>query len=330
MLTPERVDALFAPLARRRRLLLAVSGGPDSNALLYLAATWAARNGGPEIYAATVDHGLRPESGAEALAVGALAARLGVPHAILRWQGKKPASRLQERAREARYALLATHARELGAEAIVTAHHLGDQAETVLMRLLRGSGVAGLAGMAAEAEREGVAISRPLLELEKDELVAVCDAAGLAYVSDPSNENDRFTRARLRKLLADEGLDARALVRLARRAAQAETALRQIADLAEAELRLAATGSCLADALFARPLEISQRVLCGAVARFGGRDARRVPLEKLEALFERLGRAHAHGEAFSANVAGARIRLSRGNIVVGPEPARRHTISEFT
>ena len=141
------IEALFAPLGRARTLLIAVSGGPDSTALLLMAAEWARRRGRTRIEAATVDHGLRPESAEEAKAVAALCARLGVAHRILQWKGAKPASRLQERAREARYRLLVDHAKAIGADALLTAHHADDQAETVLFRLLRGSGVAGLRGM---------------------------------------------------------------------------------------------------------------------------------------------------------------------------------------
>ncbi len=171
---------------------------------------------------------------------------LRVPHATLVWEGEKPAARLQERAREARYDLLTAEARRVGAGVIVTAHHLDDQAETVLFRLMRGSGLAGLAGMAARTRRGEVEIARPLLGLGKAELVAFCEARGLAYVSDPSNENPRFARPRLRRLagaLAAEGLDAPALARLARRAAVAEAALVRQTDMAEARLRLAGTAA---------------------------------------------------------------------------------------
>ena len=140
------------------------------------------------------------------------AAKLGVPHATLVWTGPKPSTRLQERAREARYRLLVEHARAIGADAIATAHHADDQAETVLFRLLRGSGVAGLAGMAATSRRDGVTIVRPLLGVAKSDLVAFCRARGVAFADDPSNADPRYARTRLRALLgrlADEGLTTR-------------------------------------------------------------------------------------------------------------------------
>ena len=325
----DRVESAFAPLASRRAVLLAVSGRPDSTALLFLAAEQAKRAGAPALFAATVDHGLRPKSADEAAQVGTLAAKLGVAHATLKWEGAKPATRLQERAREARYALLIAHAKDIGAEAIVTAHHLDDQAETVLMRLARGSGVAGLAGIPAESEREGVKILRPLLDLAKAELVAVCEDAGLAYISDPSNENVRFFRTRLRKILAEEGLDASALARLARRAEQVEAALVSQTAAAEARLRLIATGACEASLLLAEPTEIVQRLLTAAIARVGEREASRVGLEKIEALAAALREASGAGKRFSANVAGVRLRCdAKGSVSVGPEPARRRSAED--
>ncbi len=140
--------ALFAHLADAAALVLAVSGGPDSTALLTLATRWRAhRKRGPKLLAVTVDHGLRAESAKEAAAVKRLAAKLGVPHRTVRWLGPKPNTGVQQAAREVRYRLLAHAARTVGARHILTAHTLDDQAETVLFRLARGSGLAGLKGM---------------------------------------------------------------------------------------------------------------------------------------------------------------------------------------
>ena len=150
-LSADEADRLFEPLANASALVLAVSGGPDSTALLLLASRWHARRAtkraAPKLLAVTVDHALRPQSAREARAVKQLARTLVVPHQILRWQGGKPRSGLQEAARAARYRLLGRAARRVRADYVVTAHTLDDQAETVLMRLLRGSGMAGLAAM---------------------------------------------------------------------------------------------------------------------------------------------------------------------------------------
>ncbi len=153
-LSAAQVDALLAPLESASSALLAVSGGPDSTALLLMAAEWASRGGATRIAAATVDHRLREESAAEATGVALLCRRLGVAHRTLQWTEAKPSSRLQERAREARYRLLIDHARAIGADMIATAHHADDQAETVLFRLIRGSGLAGLRGMEAMSRAE--------------------------------------------------------------------------------------------------------------------------------------------------------------------------------
>ena len=153
-----------------------------------------------------------------------------MPHRILAWTGRQAGDRLQEAAREARYRLLVGHARESGASHLVTAHTLDDQAETVLMRLSRGSGLAGLAGMRPERRpARASAMSRPLLGWPKAAPSSTCAAAqGWPFVDDPSNADERFARVRWRKLmplLAEEGLTAERLARLAERAARAEEAL---------------------------------------------------------------------------------------------------------
>lgn len=313
-------------LAGEPALLLAVSGGPDSTALLLMAAEWA---GGPRLHAATVDHGFRRESAAEAAAVAALAARLGVPHAILRWEGEKPVAALQERAREARYALLAQEARRIGARVVVTAHHLDDQAETVLFRLARGSGLAGLAGMAARSQRGEIEIARPLLGLRKAELVALCEARGAAFAGDPSNDDARFARPRLRGLaetLAAEGLDAPSLARLARRAAGVEEALAHTTDAAEARLNLCAAGRCDARALAVEPAEIVRRLLTRVIARVGGADPARLPLEAMERISAELIDAVTQGRRYAANIGGALIVCDGRDVTLAPEP-RRHALA---
>src|SRR6187551_3981165 len=210
---------LFADWKTAPALLLAVSGGPDSIALMWLAARW--RLGlprGPRLVAVTVDHGLRAEAAAEAREVKRLARTLGLEHRTLRWTGVKPKAGLPAAARSARYRLLARAARQSGATHILTAHTRDDQAETVLMRLLRGSGIAGLAAMARESERDGVLLARPFLDVAKSQLIATLTRARLGFADDPTNRDLHFTRPRLRALmpvLAAEGGDPRNLARLA-------------------------------------------------------------------------------------------------------------------
>jgi tRNA(Ile)-lysidine synthase len=218
----EDIDRL---LGRGERLGVAVSGGADSLALLLLAAE--ARPG--DIEAATVDHGLRREAAEEADFVATLCARLSIPHAILtaRWP-ERPQTALQERARQQRYMLLGYWAEERSLGAIATGHHADDQAETVLMRLARGSGVRGLAGMRARAITPGshVRLVRPLLGWRRADLEQVCAASGITPVADPSNEDDRFERVRVRRALATEGwLDATSIARSAANLADADAAL---------------------------------------------------------------------------------------------------------
>jgi tRNA(Ile)-lysidine synthase len=319
-----RIDALLAPLSNRS-LLIAVSGGPDSTALLLIAAEWAARGGKARLAAATVDHGLRPESASEARKVAGLCARLGVSHVTLLWKGPKPSTRLQERAREARYRLLIDHARKIEADAVVTAHHADDQAETVLFRLLRGSGLAGLRGMEAMSQRDGILIARPLLSVAKSALVGFCLARGVPFIEDPSNADPAYARTRLRSLaatLAKDGLDADGFTRLARRAAETEEALERMT--AEVEARLGKDGRIDAHALFAAPIAIVQRILARRLAAEGGAGESRIGLEKIEALARALGDALTEGRAHRANVAGAVAKLTaKGVLDFGPEPPRK-------
>lgn len=204
------------------RLGLAVSGGPDSLALLLLAAE--ARPGAVE--AATVDHGLRPESAAEAAMVADVCARIGVPHATL--PVVLPDGNLQAEARNARYAALAAWMEQRGLAALATAHHADDQAETLLMRLNRASGVAGLAGVRARGPVPGTRLPlvRPLLDWRRAELARTVAEAGLNAVDDPSNAADRFDRVRLRKALATaDWIDVSALARSAAHIGDADVAI---------------------------------------------------------------------------------------------------------
>ncbi|MDX6750993.1 tRNA lysidine(34) synthetase TilS [Geminicoccaceae bacterium 1502E] len=188
----------LGPFERYPLLAVGVSGGADSMALALLAAGWAGVRGG-RVLALIVDHGLRAASAGEAAQVrGWLAAR-GVAARILRWTGPKPSTGIQRHAREARHALLAEACRGQGSLHLLLAHHRDDQAETVAMRAERKSGAAGLAGIPAIREIEGLRLLRPLLEVPKDRLVASLAAAGQAWIEDPSNGEERFARGRLRR-----------------------------------------------------------------------------------------------------------------------------------
>ena len=216
---------LDALIPRDARLGLAVSGGPDSLAMLLLAA--AARPGMVE--AATVDHGLRSESRAEADMVASVCTDLGVPHRILtaEWDGT-PKTAVQARARAERYRLLGLWAGERGLGALLTAHHLDDQAETLVMRLARGAGVRGLAGMRPVARLPSgeLPLIRPLLGWRRHELEQICTDAGLKPAVDPSNSDQTFERVRIRGALAGaDWLNPAAIASSAANLAAADEAL---------------------------------------------------------------------------------------------------------
>ena len=323
---------LFAGLAHAPALVLAVSGGPDSTALLVLTARWrAALRRGPELIAVTIDHGLRPESAREARAVKRLAGRLGVRHRTLRWTGRKPKTGLQEAARAIRYRLLAAAARGAGAGHVLTGHTLDDQAETVLLRMARGSGLSGLGAMDREVPVQGVALIRPLLELPKARLIATLEAVGMSFADDPSNRDPRFTRARLRALmpvLADEGLDARRLALLASRIRRAEATIEVAVAAATAALSngpWSTRAPIVLDAeKFSRlPEEVALRLLGRAINCTG--DEGPVQLGKLEALHAALADAKdaPQSERLRRTLAGALVTQSGGRLVIECAPPRR-------
>ena len=333
---------LFADLKSAPALVLAVSGGPDSVALMWLAARWRrslAR--GPKLVVVTVDHGLRPEAAREAREVKRQATALALTHRTLRWRGAKPKTGLPAAARDARYRLLAQAARATGATHVLTAHTRDDQAETLLMRLLRGSGIAGLSAMARVTMRDGIVLARPLLDVPKSQLIATLKRARLGFADDPTNRDSAFTRPRLRALLlqlASEGGDARNLVRLAARFSRANAAVEVLTDGAERFLRLRDRGdaphgpdarSFEAGAFATLPEEVRLRLLLRAIDAFGHEGP--AELGKVEALLAVLDQAIAEGRRSSAGrpalkqtLAGALISLARGRIHVAPAPVRRH------
>jgi tRNA(Ile)-lysidine synthase len=336
---------LFADWRQAPALVLAVSGGPDSIALMWLMARWRrALSRGPRLVAVTVDHGLRPEAAREARDVKRLAQELELPHRTLHWRGEKPNTGVPAAAREARYRLLAQAARHAGASHILTAHTRDDQAETLLMRLLRGSGIAGLAAMKRVSPREGAILARPLLDIPKARLLATLDKAKIDYADDPTNRDMSFTRPRLRALLpalAAEGGDARALARLATRLARANAAVEVLTDGAERYLALKGQGALHAgrnavvfdaSAFAALPEEIRLRLLTRAVNRFGHEGP--ADLGKLETLLAQLDRNFTEGSERSGSkrsglrlkqtLAGALVSLKTGQIRIEPAPARRN------
>ncbi|MFY9686348.1 MAG: tRNA lysidine(34) synthetase TilS [Pseudolabrys sp.] len=330
------VTSLFSGLQSLPVLVLAVSGGPDSTALMVLAARWRdSLKAKPKLIAVTVDHGLRKESKAEAAAVARLARDLDIAHRTSRWTGRKPKTGLQEAARLTRYRLLGRAARKVGGTHILTAHTLDDQSETVLIRMSRGSGISGLGAMqriSSVLHDGSLFLVRPLLDISKSRLIATLRAAGISYADDPSNRDPRFTRARLRglmHLLAEEGLDAAQLARLARRLRRADVAIERAVERAVAELFVELPGAP-AIAIEARrfadlPAEVALRLLGRAMARVGNEGP--VELGKLEAFKTALDEAqNSPKNRFRRTLAGAIVTLKDPQILVERAPPRRRKV----
>lgn len=258
------LDALLPP---GEPLGLAVSGGPDSIALMLLAA---ARPG--LIAVASVDHGLRDGSRGEAEAVAALCRTMDVPHDILtlRWD-EPPSSAIQEKARIERYRALGTWAQGRGLNAVATGHHADDQAETLVMRLMRGAGVRGLAGMRPASAMPGwprLALIRPLLGWRRADLAAIVSGEGVWPSDDPSNHDDRHERVRVRKrLVAAPWIDLAALAASAAHLAAADEAIEFAVD--GEWNRCAAEDGALRYRPGAVPLEIRRRIAARAIATLG-------------------------------------------------------------
>lgn len=248
---------------------LAVSGGPDSLALLLLGA--AAFPG--RVEAATVDHGLRAESADEARIVASHCAEIGVPHRILsiEWD-QKPRGNVQAVARDVRYTRLWEWARERNLNAVATGHHVDDQAETLLMRLNRGAGVGGLAGInpgrplgSAVGGESMIMLLRPLLTWRRKELAAIVAAAGLTAIDDPSNADERFDRTRARALLAENPwLDPFRLAAVAEHCIDAKRAL-EWSSWKEFNARQSGKGAVLTLDAEDLPFELQRRMLIDAI-----------------------------------------------------------------
>lgn len=268
-----RLDRLLEPGCGP--VAVAVSGGADSTALLHLADAWARARARP-ILVYTVDHRLRPEAADEARRVAGLAAAHGRTHRTLAWEADKPATGLQAAARTARYRLLLAACRRDRVAALLLAHHLDDQAETLLHRIDRGTGPDGMAAMLPARGLDGVLLLRPLLDLPKSRLLATCRAAGLGWSEDPSNTDHRFVRTGLRELapaLADAGITPARLGRLARAMAAARAALDgHAADWMAAHASVRASGDVLLDraALLAAAPTLRHRLVDRALRAAGG------------------------------------------------------------
>ncbi len=320
------LDGIFAPLASYGSWGLAVSGGADSMALMHLAARWRNINDGSgvRITVLTVDHGLRAASAREARVVARAAEALGLPQATLRWEGRKPETGVQAAARQARYDLMTAHAHTHGIACLVTAHQLDDQAETVVMRLKRGSGPDGLAGIPEVSSWAGIPVVRPLLDVSGARLRATLTERGVGWVEDPGNRDERFERSRVRKAMAAleaAGLAASDFAATARRMRRAREALDETArDFLCASARLAEQGYCELDraGFAAAPEEIALRALKHSLEAVSGAPSP-LSLSRLENLTRRLrGR-----ETAKRTLGGCRIMPQKAQILVVREAGRQ-------
>lgn len=311
-----RLMASLGPFERKPKVAVGCSGGADSMALALLADEWTrARDG--EATALIVDHGIRREAAEEAAAVARELHRHKIRHEILCFAGPKITGAIQAAARQARYALLSDWCVRHSCLHLATAHHRDDQAETVLLRLARGSGVDGLAAMAPVTETRELRLLRPLLDIPRERLRATVMGRGAHFVDDPSNQDPRFARVRMRRIagpLAAEGLSADRLAATASRAARARSALEgSVAALLARTTTVypAGYGLVAPDALRIAPEEIALRALARLVTCLGGNE---YPprLERVERLYDWILCSNPGG---GRTLAGCRI-VPRGDMLL--------------
>jgi tRNA(Ile)-lysidine synthase len=300
----------FAPFENSPHLAVAVSGGADSMALCLLAHDWAVARGG-RVTALTVDHGLRPASAKEAAQVASWLSVRGIGHRILRWRGEKPASAVQNAARVARYRLFCEWCRRAGVLHLLLGHHADDQSETVLHRLMRGSGTFGLSGMSALVETCEVRLLRPLLSFRPAVLRSLLMQRGQDWLEDPSNRDPRFARTHIRSLfpqLATVGLGRPVLLAAAAQMTAARSALQEaVAELVARSCRVHPTGFAQIEraAMTAVPI-VAEKALARLVMVIGG-SARECRADATRRAYERLFR-----EGRAVTTLGRCLLLGRG------------------
>jgi tRNA(Ile)-lysidine synthase len=317
------LTALFVNWKHFSDIALAVSGGADSIALLRLAHAWTLQQDcPPHLTILTVDHGLRAASPNEAAWVNNLATALGLPHYTLVWEGEKPKTGVQAKARAARYALMTAFARANAIPALATAHTADDQAETFLMRLARGSGLDGLAGMSVVSALEGVTLLRPFLGLTRARLVASLNILGQPWIEDPSNDNTHYERVRIRQMLRQENafnVRSADLALTARRLRRARDAIEAMADdfLSKVlTVHEAGFGKMAFAPLLKIPEEVALKVLGRLAHTFSGKSPP-IRMSKLEACYTALAAG-----GLSATLGGCRFLIRRGSLIVAREFGR--------
>ncbi len=315
---------LFHDLTGFERIALAVSGGADSLALMVMIRRWLDHLAPPlpNITVLTVDHRLRQEAASEAEWVAARANELDFAHETLVWDAEKPATGIQAAARAARYRLMSRYCRQHDIPAIVTAHTQNDQAETLLMRLARGSGVDGLSGMSPRSECGGVQLLRPLLPVARADLEAFLRSQGRQWLNDPSNQSERYERVRIRKALhtlETLGISRASLSLTARRLRRARAALDiSVAEFLENRLTVhdAAYAELPVSGLLEAPEEVALRALARITLAFGGNESA-PQLARLEDAYMRLGQRPA-----GLTIGGCLFSLRRDEFIITREFGR--------
>ena len=272
--TPEVALADFFNAHPSQRIGVAVSGGGDSLALLYLLADWA-KTQSVDIFVATVDHGLRPEAEQEAKDVAAHCAQLGVTHETLVWRDWDHQGNLQAQARAARYRLLGAWGQRHQLDVILLGHTQDDQAETFLLRLARRAGVDGLSSMKAFFQRDGQTFGRPLLSVTRHALRVILTQKAIRWIDDPSNEDPQFDRVRARQALQHLetlGIDTASLADVSRNMKDARDALdAQVRSVAAAQIQIDRGDLVMPVTLFsAQPAEIQRRLLVAGLIWVSG------------------------------------------------------------
>ena len=290
VVSSELAAELFSSLKNLPALALAVSGGADSLALLYLYYSWRIEHApSQDCLILTVDHRLRDCSNEEARGVAEICNRIGLPHKILVWEEEHPKSNVQAMAREKRYELIESEMISAGIKHLLVAHHKNDQAETFLNRLARGSGVYGLGSMAKKANYRNIIVLRPLLDIPKLQLIATLESANWSWFEDETNEDLKYLRTKIRKLmpeLEDIGITVDRLAGTAKRMQRVVDALNYSTEiLAKSAIEQHPAGPMRLDikSLLEAPEEIVLRLLAKLVCAVGGNEY--VPrLEKIENL----------------------------------------------
>lgn len=317
----------FGPFPDGETMAVAVSGGPDSMALCRLVQVWS-DNKGIKLIGLTVDHGLRPDAAQEAGQVSQWLKHRGMSHQTLVWEEGKTVGQLerspQAAARDARFELMCRWCRDNGVLRLLIAHHADDQAETFLHRLVRGSGVDGLAAMAPETVRHGITLLRPLLRRFKADLIATCKAFDQPWIDDPSNDDDRYTRVRLRKLLSaleKEGFNTDRLLNTVTHMQRAKAAIDSaVTNVMRDAVRQTEPEALAVDyaVLKAAPEEVGLRCLARCLCQLSGA-AYPPRFESLAHVYGALGTA----EWSDRTLHGCQLRVTDGTLLVTPEAQER-------